>query len=370
MSGVLVPLSAGPQVAFWLLMPIMILGALGTILARKPVHSALSLAVVMLSLAVQYAALQAPFLFAVQIIVYTGAILMLFLFVMMIVGVDTSESLVETIKGQRAMALVAALGFFGLLVGGIGSAIAGKPTGLANANSAHGGNVQGLAALVFGRYVIAFEATSALLITAALGAMVLAHRERLRKRQTQAELAISRIQRYGQTGAHPGALPSPGFYARHNSVDTPALQATGEVSEESVSSTLKARGVIQNPQDLIAPTQRTVAAIAPERADHPATAVARYAARRGVQDEPSRRRPIQPGETGPEPGEGPGRTTVSGSPDQSEPGPVVSGTGHEQHPEQSRPPDAADRHSDADEYTDDAGSESGARPQDGGDDRG
>jgi len=272
----IVPLVTGAQFAFWMLMPVMILGALGTILARKPVHSALSLAAVMLSLAVQYAAQQAPFLFAVQIIVYTGAILMLFLFVMMIVGVDTSESLIETIKGQRVLAILAGIGFFVLLVVAIGNAIVGQPAGLDQANSSHGGNVQGLAALIFGRYVVAFEATSALLITAALGAMVLAHRERLTKKKTQAELVSDRIKAYAQSGAHPGALPPPGVYARHNAVDTPALLANGEVAEASVSTTLKARGVVQNPADLIAPTQATVRAIAPDRADNPATAVASF----------------------------------------------------------------------------------------------
>jgi hypothetical protein len=82
----LLPLVTGAEVAFWMLAPVMVLGALGMILARKPVHSALCLAAVMISLAVQYAAQDAPFLFAVQIIVYTGAILMLFLFVLMLVG--------------------------------------------------------------------------------------------------------------------------------------------------------------------------------------------------------------------------------------------------------------------------------------------
>ncbi|HEY9290444.1 MAG TPA: NADH-quinone oxidoreductase subunit J [Microlunatus sp.] len=273
---IVVPMATGAEFAFWMLMPVMILGALGTILAKKPVHSALSLAAVMLSLAVQYAAQQAPFLFAVQIIVYTGAILMLFLFVMMIVGVDTSESLIETIKGQRILALLAGLGFFVLLVVAVGNAIVGQPAGLNQANTAHGGNVQGLASLIFGRYVIAFEATSALLITAALAAMVLAHRERLQKKKTQAELVADRLKSYAETGAHPGALPPPGVYARHNAVDTPALLANGEVAETSVSTTLKARGVIQNPGDLIIPTQQTQRAIAPERADNPATAVASF----------------------------------------------------------------------------------------------
>jgi NADH-quinone oxidoreductase subunit J len=274
---VIAPLVTGAEFAFWMLMPVMILGALGTVLAKKPVHSALSLAAVMLSLAVQYAAQQAPFLFAVQIIVYTGAILMLFLFVMMIVGVDTSESLVETIKAQRWLALLAALGFFVLLILAVGSALVGQPVGLNDANSANGGNVQGLAALIFGRYVIAFETTSALLITAAMGAMVLAHRERIRAKVTQAQLVADRIKRYGETGAHPGALPAPGVYARHNAVDTPALLANGEVAENSVSTTLKLRGVVLNPADLIAPTKATVQAIAPERANNPATAVASYA---------------------------------------------------------------------------------------------
>src|ERR671918_570451 len=104
-------LVTGAEVAFWLLAPVMILGALGMILARKPVHSALCLATVMISLAVQYAAQDAPFLFAVQIIVYTGAILMLFLFVLMLVGVDAADSLVETIKGQRPLAILAGVGF-------------------------------------------------------------------------------------------------------------------------------------------------------------------------------------------------------------------------------------------------------------------
>src|SRR5918995_7390738 len=111
-----IPLVTAEAFAFWLLAPVMVLGALGMILARKPVHSALCLAAVMISLAVQYAAQDAPFLFAVQIIVYTGAILMLFLFVLMLVGVDASDSVVETIRGQRLLAIVVGLLFGALLV--------------------------------------------------------------------------------------------------------------------------------------------------------------------------------------------------------------------------------------------------------------
>src|SRR3712207_2570804 len=96
---------------FWLLAPVMVAAALGILFVRKAVHAALLLAVVMIGLAVLYLVQDAPFLFAVQIIVYTGAILMLFLFVVMLVGVDASDSLVETIRGQRAMALVLGLLF-------------------------------------------------------------------------------------------------------------------------------------------------------------------------------------------------------------------------------------------------------------------
>jgi NADH-quinone oxidoreductase subunit J len=256
-----IPLVTAAAFAFWMLAPVMVLGALGMILARKPVHSALCLAAVMISLAVQYAAQGAPFLFAVQIIVYTGAILMLFLFVLMLVGVDAADSLVETIKGQRPLAALAAVGFGSLLVLAIGNAIVGDPVGLARANAENGGNVQGIAALIFNRYVFAFEATSALLITAAVGAMVLAHRERLVPKRSQADLTVDRMRRYAESGQHPGPLPTPGVFARHNAVDTPALLPDGTASDLSVSATLRARGSILDSRDLVRPIDETVEAI-------------------------------------------------------------------------------------------------------------
>jgi NADH-quinone oxidoreductase subunit J len=263
-----IPLVTGAAVAFWMLAPVMILGALGMIVARKPVHSALCLAAVMISLAVQYAAQQAPFLFVVQIIVYTGAILMLFLFVLMLVGVDIRESLIETIKGQRTLAVLAGLGFGLLLIFAVGNAIVGPTIGLRADNEEYGGNTQGIAALIFDRYVFAFEATSALLITAAVGAMVLAHRERLTKRRTQGDLAASRMKRYAETGQHPGPLPTPGVFARHNAVDTPALLPDGSVSELSVSGTLRARGTVMDSRDLVQPIDRTVEAITDVETPH------------------------------------------------------------------------------------------------------
>jgi NADH-quinone oxidoreductase subunit J len=243
-------------IAFWLLSPVMVLAALGILVVRKAVHAALLLAVVMIGLAILYLVQDAPFLFAVQIIVYTGAILMLFLFVVMLVGVDASDSLVETIRGQRLMAVVLGVLFGGTVVFAIAQVSVGIITGLDTANEQ--GNVRGLAELVFTRYVFAFEVTSALLITAAMGAMVLAHRERLTPRPGQADLARQRMRDYADHGKHLGPLPSPGVFARHNAVDTPALLPDGTPAGTSVSRVLMARGTVQSAPELADDVQEVV----------------------------------------------------------------------------------------------------------------
>ena len=135
-------------------------------------------------------------------------------------------------------AVLAALGFGALLIFSIGDAVTTN-TGLDQANS--DGNVQDLANLIFSRYVFAFEVTSALLITAALGAMILAHRERHEHRPNQRELSEQRF----RGGVHPAPLPGPGVYARHNAVDTPALLPDGSPAEVSLSKVLIARGDIR-----------------------------------------------------------------------------------------------------------------------------
>jgi NADH-quinone oxidoreductase subunit J len=229
---------------FWVLAPIMVLAALGILFVRKAVHAALLLAVVMLCLGILYLSLNAPFLALVQIAVYMGAILMLFLFVLMLVGVDSSDSVVETIKGQRLMAVLGGLGLGAVLVIGLGQMSLGAVVGLNQANAP--GNIPALADLLFSKYVFAFEVTSALLVTAAMGAMVLAHRERLEPRPSQASLAAQRMQDYALSGKHPGNLPTPGVFARHNAVDTPALLPDGTASESSVSRVLAARGSVRS----------------------------------------------------------------------------------------------------------------------------
>jgi NADH-quinone oxidoreductase subunit J len=228
--------STTEAVVFWILAVIAVAGAIGVVAAPKAVYSAIFLATTMIALAMVYVAQDALFLGVVQVVVYTGAVMMLFLFVLMLIGVDSSESLVETIRGQRVAAIAAGLGFGILLIAGIGTVTTTGFVGLTEANA--GGNVQGLAVLIFTQDLWAFELTSALLITAALGAMVLAHRERFEHRKTQRELVIERF----QTGARATPLPSPGVYARHNAVNTFARLPDGSDEESSVSTILQQHG--------------------------------------------------------------------------------------------------------------------------------
>ncbi|MDT0574049.1 NADH-quinone oxidoreductase subunit J [Streptomyces sp. DSM 3412] len=232
--------STGEAFQFWVLGTIAVIGALCTVFMKKAVHSALCLAGTMIILAVFYLANGAYFLGVVQIVVYTGAIMMLFLFVVMLVGVTAADSLKETIKGQRWLALLCGLGFGILLTAGIGNAALTEFNGLGTANA--GGNVEGLAALIFTDYVFAFELTGALLITAAVGAMVLTHRERTERAKTQRELAEQRV----REGKHLPPLPAPGVYARHNAVDIAGLLPDGTPSELTVSKTLRDRGQIRD----------------------------------------------------------------------------------------------------------------------------
>jgi NADH-quinone oxidoreductase subunit J len=175
---------------------------------------------------------------------------MLFLFVLMLVGVDASDSVVETIRGHRVASILIGLAFGATLVLGVAQVSFGTALGLDSAND--GGNVPAVAKVIFTRYVFAFEVTSALLITAALGAMVLAHRERLTPKPTQADLAAQRMRDYAESGLHPGPLPPPGVFARHNAVDTPALLPDGTAAPGSISRVLAARGTVKSAPEIAA----------------------------------------------------------------------------------------------------------------------
>lgn len=235
------------KVMFWILAVLAVAAALAMILVRQAVHCALMLAVVMLSLAVMYAMQGAPFLAFVQVIVYTGAVLMLFLFVVMLIGITSADSLKETIKGQRLWAGLAGAGFVVLLVVGIGHAAIGTAAPVTSAQNTD--NLSGIAKLIFTTYVFPFEVTSALLITAALGAMVLAHRERTSPKPTQRDVARRKIQS-GQVAPE----PPPGVYALHNAVDMPAMLPDGSTTDRSVSDAIVQRDLDlgRDPQGRIA----------------------------------------------------------------------------------------------------------------------
>ena len=229
-------MTTGESVLFWVLATIAVAGALGVVSATKAVYSALCLAATMVSLAVLYIAQGAVFLGVGQIVVYTGAVMMLFLFVVMLIGVESSDSLVERIRGHRVAAIVAGLGFGILLATGLARAELPRFAGFAPGYS----DVPALAELLFSRHVWAFELTGVLLIIATLGAMVLAHRERFTGRLTQRQMSEQRFLDWQHDDtARVTPLPGPGVYARRNSADTPARLPDGSDAEDSVSEVLR-----------------------------------------------------------------------------------------------------------------------------------
>ncbi|HEY7591645.1 MAG TPA: NADH-quinone oxidoreductase subunit J [Actinophytocola sp.] len=236
-QGVQNTMSTGESVAFWVLGPLALFGGLGMIFSKNAVHSALFLVLTMLSLGVIYMVQQAPFLGFVQIIVYTGAIMMLFLFVLMLVGRDSSDSVVEVLRGQRFAATVLGVGLAALVVTAVARSLTSvTPVGLQGdeANGRTGAaNVANIGRSIFTDWLFPFELTSALLITAAVGGLVLGYVDRhTRGRKTQRELVEARFR-----GEHdrPSPLPGPGVFATSNSVATPALLPDGSVAPESLS---------------------------------------------------------------------------------------------------------------------------------------
>jgi len=223
--------SGGELIAFWVLAPLALLGAIGMVFSRVAVHSALWLVLTMLCLGCLYIAQNAEFLGFVQIIVYTGAIMMLFLFVLMLTGRDAGDSVFEVLKGQRIAATVIGISFVALLVAGLLRALEAVPfVGLSGA-MADRGPVGSIAALLFTDYLFPFELTSALLITAATGAMVLTHIEKApgeRKSQRQRVHERMRSDRISP-------LPGPGVFATSSSNATPALLPDGSIAPGSVS---------------------------------------------------------------------------------------------------------------------------------------
>jgi NADH-quinone oxidoreductase subunit J len=254
-------ISGGEVVLFWVLAPLMVLAALGLLFARKAVHAAVCVVFVMISLAILYIAQEAAFLGVVQIVVYTGAVMMLFLFVLMLVGVDASDSLVETIRGQRFIGWLLGLGLGSVLVGVIAQATFPPAVGLTAANAET--NPVALARILFADYVFALEVVGILLVTAAIAALVLTHRRRLVPRVGQRELADARVAAVAEGGLLT-PLPAPGVYAQNNAMDTPALDPQGRPIEHSVSRILRIRGQERSAGRILAKERAVLAEHEPE----------------------------------------------------------------------------------------------------------
>jgi len=159
-------------------------GALGVVLARNPVHSALSLVTVLVSIAALFVIQDAQLLAAVQVIVYAGAIVVLFLFVIMLLGVDRSESTAETLRIQRPAAVVLGLALlvtlFVLIHDHNGWAVGSNGNEAARGVlAAHDGNIKAVAQSLFTTFLWPFELTAVLLVIAVIGGVVLARRSHL-----------------------------------------------------------------------------------------------------------------------------------------------------------------------------------------------
>ncbi|AEG43379.1 NADH-quinone oxidoreductase subunit J [Isoptericola variabilis] len=264
--------SGGEALLFWVLAPLMVLAASGLLVVRKAVHAAICVMFVMVGLAILYVAQEAPFLGVVQVVVYTGAVMMLFLFVLMLVGVDAADSLTETIRGQRWIGLLLGAGLAAVLLTVIGRATFRPAVGLEAANAAT--NPVALARVLFEHYVVAMQVVGVLLVTAALAGLVLTHRRRLGPRVTQRTVARARVAALAE-GKPLTPLPAPGVYAQNNAMDTPALGPDGRPLPHSVPRVLRIRGQERSATSVLAAEETLVerrAAREAERAELSAAA--------------------------------------------------------------------------------------------------
>jgi NADH-quinone oxidoreductase subunit J len=166
------------NVVFWVFAPVSIGSAIAMLFQRNAVHAALFLIVNFFTISVFYLVLGASFLFAVQIVVYAGAIMVLFLFVIMLLGVDRAEPLVERLRGQRTLAIALGTGIALELIVAIRAGIGFATRAPANFDELvnRGGNAAAISRVLFRQYFFPFEVTSILLIVAAIAVMVLASR--------------------------------------------------------------------------------------------------------------------------------------------------------------------------------------------------
>lgn len=235
--------SWGEAVLFWSVAALMALGALGVLLFKKAAYAALSMVVVMLGMAVLFFSLEAPFNGAVQIIVYTGAIMMLFLFVIMMIGLGATDGYREQNRSYIWIAVAMGVALAVMTVGAVLSSKVPGP-GKIDVDPYSNGPITGLAATLFQDHWFTIQLSAMLLITAAVGAVLLTHSDRLRAKFGQRKTAEARMKEYSVKGAHLGQTTAPGVYATSNAVDNPAISGeSGAVITESIPRVLRLRGL-------------------------------------------------------------------------------------------------------------------------------
>ncbi len=233
-------MSTGETILFGVVAVVTVLCGLGLLTAKRAVSAAINMIVIMIGLAVLYVANEAPFLGITQVVVYTGAVMTLVLFVIMLVGVGGEEPMGGTTwPAQKPLVVTLGVGLVAVLTAAVVRNTFPAAQGLADSTAA---TPQALALTLFGNHVAAMELTGVLLIIAALGALTLTHRQRVRAKRSQRQIAEDKMRAYAQSGAHPGQRPMPGVYASTNTAAAPALDASGDEVHESVPRVLRVRG--------------------------------------------------------------------------------------------------------------------------------
>ncbi len=239
MSGV------GEALLFWSVAVIMVAAAIGVLIFRKAAYAALSMVTMMVGMAVLFFALEAPFNGAVQVIVYTGAIMMLFLFVIMMIGLGATDGYREQRKGYIITAVVLGIALAVFTVGALLHSTVVGP-GKIELNPYSNAPVTSLAFSLFQNHWFTIQLSAMLLITAALGAILLTHSDRLGPKFNQANTAAARMTEYRVRGIHPGQEAAPGVYSKTNAIGFPAVAGdTLAPVESSVPRVLRLRGLDQ-----------------------------------------------------------------------------------------------------------------------------
>lgn len=237
--------STGEAVLFTCTAIVMVVCALGVLFFKKAAYAAISMVGVMLGLAVLYLTQQVPFLGVVQIVVYTGAIMMLFLFVIMMIGLGATDDYATQSRGSIIAAVIAGLGLAVIIAATLGhTKFTADAKGLVPADPYSNEPIESLATTLFSQHWLTMEVAGALLITAAIGAMLLTHSDNLGPKISQEETAKAKMRAFAESGRRIGQLPAPGVYAHTNAADVPAIsgETLGPI-EESVPRVIRVRGL-------------------------------------------------------------------------------------------------------------------------------